>query len=612
MKRIEQLIFAQAERYPDRIAVECNGERLTYEQLRNNALLISRGLQNLGLQRGGAVVIFQDRSLETLPLVLGIWNAGGVVVPINPNTPVKLLEWMIQSSSPSIIVTEGALKDRTVSAVDTISSKPVILEAAASTNGTFSTVNGSHEAAALDHEQNDDDDACYIIFTSGSEGRPKGVCGSHRSLLHYLQWQAKEFSVTETDRFSQIAPLSFDFSLKEFLVPFISGASVCIADTNTVMNPRKFVEWAAEARLTVMCCVPTLLRSILELADDDLTRRAFQHVRSVLISGEMLRWEDVNTWRKRFGSSISLFNLYGPTESTVIKLCYPIPETRSPGSVNVPVGRPIDGTQVLVLEAGDRHCETGEIGEVVIVSDNLARGYVNSGVASNSFCRIDVNGDRKRAYRTGDLGRWLPSGDLELMGRKDRQVKIRGYRVELDELESVISEHPSLHDVAVVACTSANADDDGRALIGCYFSCNGSEVTEKEIREFARDRMLPQVLSLTQFSRLEKLPLTANGKVNRRELEALFEAGETRVAEPAQPVETPDVHQQILAMWLDLLTIESVDPEANFFELGGDSMLAIRLLRRLREELHPQINLGDVYEFPTVSQLSARVSQLSA
>jgi acyl carrier protein len=199
------------------------------------------------------------------------------------------------------------------------------------------------------------------------------------------------------------------------------------------------------------------------------------------------------------------------------------------------------------------------------------------------------------------------------MGRKDRQVKIRGYRVELDELESIISEHPDLQDVAVVTPASANyTDGDGKASIGCYYTCNGSEITEKQVRDFARDRLLPQVLSLTRFSRLDQMPLTANGKVNRRELAALFAASETLIVDPVQPVEPATVREQILAMWEELLTIEDVDNEANFFELGGDSMLAIRLLRRLREELHPEVKLGDVYEFPTISQLSDRVSQLIA
>lgn len=609
MNRIEQLIFDQADRNPEAIAVESNGERLTYGQLKSQALLISQGLRKLGLERGGAVIVFQDRSLEMFPLILGIWNAGGVVVPVNPNTPVKLLQWMIQSSSPSIIVTEGALKDRTVNAVASINSKhaPLILEDAAHSNGSFSKL----PAASFEYEHDEnDDDVCYIIFTSGSEGRPKGVRGSHRSLLHYLRWHAKEFSVTETDRFSQIAPLSFDFSLKEFLVPLICGGSVCIADANTVTNPRKFVEWAAAARITVMCCVPTLMRSILELPDHDFSARAFHHLRAALISGEMLRWEDVKTWRRRFGSSISLYNLYGPTESTVIKLFYPIPETRCPDSINVPVGRPISDTQVLVVDENGRLCENGDIGEVVIVSDWLARGYINGASADPAFYQVDQNGKSKRAYRTGDLGRWLSSGDLELTGRKDRQLKLCGFRVELDELESVIAEQPGLRDVAVV--TSPSASSANGALICCYFTCNGSDITEKQVREFARERLLPQVLSLTRFSRLEQLPLTANGKVNRLELATLFEATETRSADPVQSAGSTTVSQQILAMWEELLTVDHLDHEANFFELGGDSMLAIRLLRRLREELHPEINLGDVYDFPTVSQLSARVSQLIA
>jgi len=240
----------------------------------------------------------------------------------------------------------------------------------------------------------------------------------------------------------------------------------------------------------------------------------------------------------------------------------------------------------------------------------LKQGYIDRDATDRSFYQVDQNGESKRAYRTGDLGRWLSSGDLELMGRKDRQVKLRGFRIELDEIESVIAEHHGLRDVAVV--TSTSIDDDSTALIGCYFTCHGSDITEKQVREFARDRLLPQVLSLTRFSRLEQLPLTANGKVNRRELAALFESSETRSADAVQSAASTTVRRQILTMWEDLLTLEDVDEDINFFELGGDSMLAIRLLRRLREELHPEINLGDVYDFPTVSQLSARVSQLIA
>ncbi|HEY0727089.1 MAG TPA: AMP-binding protein, partial [Pyrinomonadaceae bacterium] len=305
MQRLEKLIFEQADRTPEAVAVEHNGARLTYRELKEQALEISRELQESGLLPGLSVAIFQDRSLATLPLMLGIWEAGGVVVPINPNTPPKMLETMIHDASPRIILMDATVKSQV----------PHFMN---NGNGRQPTV----------HQPDD----CYVIYTSGSEGRPKGVVGTHRSLIQYLSWQVKEFAVQGTDVFSQTAPLSFDFSLKELLVPLLCGASVCIADRNTVMDARKFVKWVHDSKITVMCCVPTLLRSILQLPDSQVDRETFEHLRSLLISGDMLRWDDVSGWRERFGNHVELFNLDGPTEVTVIKLFYRIPETRAFGS----------------------------------------------------------------------------------------------------------------------------------------------------------------------------------------------------------------------------------------------------------------------------------------
>ncbi len=603
MKRVESLIFSQANRTPDAVAVEHNGARLSYGELKSQALEISHALRNSGLRAGGTVGICQHRSLTTIPLLLGIWNAGGIAVPINPKTPLKMLEWVIKDSAPQIIITEAALK-------------PVILEAALSLNGnlpplvmTGAATNG-HSPARIPNdfiEPPDYHDDCYVIYTSGSEGRPKGVKGSHQSLIHYLRWQAKEFSVTETDRFSQTAPLSFDFSLKELLVPLICGARVCIAERTTVMDPARFLDWIHDSGITVMCCVPTLLRSLLRLPNDG---RALESMRAILISGDMLRWSDVSSWRERFGDAISLFNLYGPTESTVVKLFYPIPKTKCPDSVNVPVGKPIEGADVLIMGENGEPSGPGEIGEIVILSEWLARGYLyGEQMSHRPFCHVSYGGKQRRAYRTGDLGRWLSDGNLELLGRKDRQVKIRGYRIELDEIESVLSEHPGIRDVAaVVPATSNDIDVDGLATINCYFTASDLGVTEKEVRVFAQERLLPQVLSLIRFSRLEKLPLTVNRKIDRLKLESLPEPTEDRT--PHGPSLT--VQQRISGMWEELLAVDAIDVQANFFELGGDSMIAIRLLRRLREELHAEIRLVDVYEFPSIAELSDRVEQLLA
>ena len=606
MQRIEKLIFAQANRTPDDVAVEYKGARLNYRELKSQALEISQALKNSGLAIGETVGIFQHRSLTTLPLVLGIWDAGGVVVPINPAMPVKMLESVIQDSSPSVILAEPDLRPRIAQAIDNINliSSPQLVTGYPRSNG-----HSPHNRKFRQSARRVIKDNCYIIYTSGSEGRPKGVVGSHRSLIQYLRWQVKEFAVTKADRFSQTKPLSFDFSLKELFVPLLCGARVCIADTSTVMDARKFVEWVRESEITVMCCLPMLLRSILQLPSSPSDAELFRSVRALLISGDMLRWQDVSDWRERFGNLIPLFNLYGPTESTVIKLFYPIPDTQCPGSTNVPVGRPIPGADILVVGENGRPCATNEIGQVVILSDWIARGYLNDGPKSDGpFHRVQYQGRRRRAYRTGDLGRWLGDGNLELIGRKDRQVKIQGYRIELDEIESILSQHSDINDVSVVAANTANNfDADTAAVIACFFTTDQPSLTEKEVRSFAKERLLPPVLSLTQFRRLDKLPLTTNGKVDRHKLESLIDH-----ATQSSPDISLTVQQRVLAMWEELLALEDISPEANFFELGGDSMTAIRLLRKLREELHPEVKLDDVYGYPSISQLSNRVEQLLA
>ena len=604
MQRIEKLIFDQADRTPDAIAVEHNGARLTYRQLKTQALEISQELRKSGLKPRQTVAIFQQRSLATLPLMLAIWEAGGIVVPINPTTPAKMLETMIHDASPRIVLTDPSLKPGVAEAVSKVNlpSRPGVVAGDPRSNGNLRLSYEGFQNPLID------EDSCYVIYTSGSEGRPRGVVGSHQSLIHYLRWQAKEFAVNKADRFSQSAPLSFDFSLKELLVPLICGARVCIADRDTVMNARKFVEWAHESKITMMCCVPTLLRSILQLPGSPADADIFRFLRALLISGDMLRWEDVSGWRARFGSEVALFNLYGPTESTVIKLFYRIPETKTPESINVPVGRPIPDTEILIVDELDEPNEPGEIGEIVILSEWLARGYLND-QSNGRFCALEYHGLQRRAYRTGDLGRWLSDGNLELIGRKDRQVKIRGYRIELNEIESILSEHPGITDIAVVTNAS---DADGLAVIACFFTTEQPGLTEREVKSFAKDRLLPQVLSLTRFYRVDALPLMPNGKVDRLKLASSIAHHEepARVASSELSLVAPSVRERISAMWEELLAVEGINLEANFFELGGDSMTAIRLLRRLREELHPEVKLDDVYQFPSISQLSTRVEEL--
>lgn len=619
MERIEKLIFDQAERTPAAIAVEGNGARLSYLELRRQSMQVSRSLERLGLRPGRTVGIFQNRSPATIPLILGVWNAGGVIVPINSQAPVRMLERLIKNSSPQLIVTENSLKQRVVSAVNQIGadSVPILLTEELAAEGdageqAFTPSGAIPEGREGSLDSNGHEDIAYIIYTSGSEGLPKGIIGVHSGLIQYLRWQAEEFVVRETDRFSQIAPLSFDFSLKEIFVPLICGARVCMADRTIVIDPEKFLKWVGESKITVMCCVPTLVRSLLQTPVHSADDTAFQSLRHILISGDMLRWDDVSSWRKRFGAAVPLCNLYGPTESTVIKLFYPIPETRCMESMNVPVGRPISDADVLILDEHDQPCRPGQTGEIVILSEWIARGYINNDPSNaHSFRRFFHNGKLVRAYRTGDIGRFLKDGNVELIGRKDRQVKIRGYRIELNEIESALSEHPEVNDVAVVVPQrSGDAGEDGSQVIACYYTSDKDAITESEIREHARQRLLPHVLSLMQFIRLSEMPLSANSKVDRHALGSMGVRNTTGIVEQSRCGEALTVQQRILAIWRELLSLGSVDPESNFFEIGGDSMMAIRLLRKLREEFQSEIALADVYKYPSISQLSERLNQL--
>jgi acyl-coenzyme A synthetase/AMP-(fatty) acid ligase len=247
-------------------------------------------------------------------------------------------------------------------------------------------------------------------------------------------------------------------------------------------------------------------------------------LRALLIFGDNLRWNDVSGWRERFGNDVALFNLYGPTESTIIKLFYPIPETRATGSTNVPVGRPIENADVLVVDENDRVCAAGGLGQIVILSPWLARGYLDRELSAQPFCTVEYKGHHRRAYRSDDMGRWLIDGNLELVGRRDRQVKIQGFGIELNEIESILSEHPAITDVAVV--TSNRLDENEPTRIACYFTTEDPTLTAKELRSFANERLAPQVLSLTRFRQLDKLPLSANGIVDREKLVSLIEANE--------------------------------------------------------------------------------------
>jgi amino acid adenylation domain-containing protein len=596
MPRVEALIFEQARLRPEAPAVADEETTLTYAALADRARAIGAVLRGQGVGDAATVGVWLERNAGAVAAFLGVWDAGGVVVPLSLDAPPSVLEQIVGDAGIRTLVTTADLLDSDRAAVAALQRLcPTMLVI-----GPDGGVAAPAFPAGPPPVRGGQGDACYIYYTSGSRGRPKGVEGLHRSLVQYLDWQAREFAVTPEDRFSQVAPLTFDFCLKEIFVPLIRGASVHLASAAIVRDPERLLAWIGEHRITTLCCVPSLFRPLTRSAEcrPELLERALASLRLLLISGDLLRWEDVRNWRGVAGDRPPLVNLYGPTESTVIKLFYRIPPQPPPDARSVPVGRPIDGAEVLICDERGTPCPDGETGEIVIVSDWIARGYRGGGSGSTpAFTTVRHNGALVRAYRSGDLGRRLADGNVEISGRGDRQVKVRGHRVELDGIEAVLAEAAGIDDLAVVTTGAGDA-----RAITCFYT--GETADPAALRAHAAERMLPHAVP-ARFVRLAALPLSTNGKVDRLALaEGRYPAPESeRGARALTALET-----QVLALWRKVLEVEQIGVDDNFFDVGGNSISAITLLNGLRHEIHPEIDLTDVFEHPTVAAFCAQLA----
>lgn len=603
MKRVDQLIIETAQRVPENIAVVTGKRHMTYSELVERSQQISAMLSISGLQPDDIVAVYTDKSIDSIALMVGVWLAQGIITSIDPTAPPVILEAIISDATPRIILTSHDFVSRVVEAVNHIAEDvPIIMLITPDAHPCLKLYDNSTPLPNNTAPQRDSEkltDNCYISYTSGSEGPPKGIEGLHSSLAQYLLWQARAFDVTENDRFSQVAPLSFDFSLKEIFVPLICGASVCLIPHEVTRNPEELVRYIREQGITTWCCVPTMLRMVYENSREVVNDGAsiFPKLRLIMISGDVLRWEDVHRWRAKFGRIIPLVTLYGPTESTVIKLFYRIPDDQFPETQSVPVGQPIDDAAVLIVDEMGQPCQEGEVGQITLLSNWIAKGYHNPNLTkADAFSTIWHHGKLVRLYRTGDLGRLLEDGNVEFMGRRDRQLKIHGHRLELDAVEAILAGHPEVEDVGVVITGS----DDAITMF-CYFTAKAQSFTEIELRRYSEEHMLPYMVP-RHFMRLDIMPLSSNGKIDRKGLREL--AQDIHVIKgPKMVTKETTLEECVLDMWCEILDVETIQTRDNFYDLGGTSMLEIRLFKRLREEICPQLTMNELFHCANFGEL---------
>ncbi|HEU4558056.1 MAG TPA: amino acid adenylation domain-containing protein [Longimicrobium sp.] len=583
----------QAARTPAAVAVTYEGTPLTYAELDTRANRLAHHLVSLGAAPGDLVGLCVERSLETVIGILAILKAGAAYLPLDPAYPDERIAHMLEDSGTRIVITTSDLQPRV--AGDDV--KRVVLD---------------HDAAEIDAHPSEAPRVevqpaalAYVIYTSGSTGRPKGVQVTHANVVRLFTATDAWFGFGADDVWTLFHSYAFDFSVWEIWGALLYGGRLVIVPFYVSRNPEAFYELVATERVTVLNQTPSAFRQLMR-ADEDAVRGGAARdlaLRAVIFGGEALDPASLRGWVERRGDDLPvLVNMYGITETTVHVTYRVIRRADVMAGSASPIGVPIPDLSVQVLDRRGRMVPVGVVGEMYVGGAGVARGYLNRPELTAQRFVPDPAGDPNgRLYRSGDLARWLPDGGLEFFGRADDQVKVRGFRIELGEIESVLLEHSQVREAVVLARGSG----DEKRLVAWIVSANGDAPATAELRAHLGAH-LPDYMVPSAFVAMDALPLTRNGKVDRR---ALPKPDLASSAAEYVPPRTP-TEVALAEIWAALLGAERVGAEDGFFVLGGHSLLATRVLSRVREAFGVELPLRAVFESPTLSALAAEIDRL--
>ncbi|MEJ2735565.1 MAG: amino acid adenylation domain-containing protein [Anaerolineae bacterium] len=581
---LHQLFERQSERTPDAVAVSFEGNALTYQTLNQRANQLAHHLQGLGVGPDVLVGVHMERSLEMVIALYGILKAGGAYVPLDPEYPPERVAFMLEDTEVPVLLTQEHLVD----SLPEHGARVICLDSDWETIARESTDSPSSGVTA--------DNLAYVIYTSGSTGRPKGVMNSHRGISNRLLWMQDMYQLTEADRVLQKTPFSFDVSVWEFFWPLLVGARLVVARPRGHMDSTYLVRTIVQQRITTMHFVPSMLQIFLE--DPEVER--CHSLRRVICSGEALPYDLQERFFARLGAD--LHNLYGPTEAAVDVSHW---RCRQESNLRtVPIGRPVANTQLYVLDRRMQPVPIGVGGELHIGGVQVARGYLNRPeLTASKFVPDPFNDDpQARLYKTGDVVRYLPDGNLEFLGRLDFQVKVRGFRIELGEIEAVMGQHPAVRETVVVAREETPGD---KRLVAYVVPGRDSAPRISELREYLQEK-LPEYMVPAAFVLQEALPLTPSGKVDRRNLPA---PEWERQSEKDYVAPQKELEKTIAGIWQQLLQLERVGIDDSFFELGGHSLLIVQAHRQLSDLTDRELSITDMFRYPTIRTLSEYLSQ---
>jgi amino acid adenylation domain-containing protein/thioester reductase-like protein len=583
---LHRLIEEQVSRTPEAVALVYHGERLTYRELNCRANRLARHLRTLGVGPDVLVPLWVERSVEMVVGLLAALKAGGAYVPLDPELPAERLAFLLDDLAAPVVLTQAHLAG--------------VLPA-----GRRAALRLDADAARWTHEPETDSDPittpdglAYVIYTSGSTGQPKGCMNTHRGIVNRLLWMQDQYRLSATDRVLQKTPYGFDVSVWEFFWPLLAGARLVIARPGGHKDADYLVRFIADQRVSVVHFVPSMLQVFLQA--EGLHRCG--SLRHVICSGEALSWDLQEQFFQTFAAA--LHNLYGPTEAAVDVTSWACDRT-DPRKV-VPIGRPISNTSIYVLDADRQPLPVGVPGELHVGGVGLARGYWRRPELTAEKFIPDPFHRGGRLYKTGDLARYLADGAVEFLGRLDHQVKVRGFRIELGEIEATLIQHPSVREAVVLARTET-----GPPKLVAYIvpPAGAAAPSTSELRAFLA-RRLPDYMVPAAFVALETMPLSANGKVDRKALPAPSTDRPDLAAEYLPP-STP-TERKLAAIWADVLRLQRVGARDGFFELGGHSLLATQVVSRVRTEFGVELPLRTLFESNTLADFAAAVDEQAA
>jgi tyrocidine synthetase-3 len=591
-KLIHTVIEERVKQYPTLTAVEGYGMRLTYTELNSYANQLAHTLIASGVTAETPVGVYASGGPLQVICLLAVFKTSGMYIPMSPDQAINRLKQVISETGMSIIVTTAEHQSSLQQLLQENVTVIVI-----DNDLPFRINNSSTDLKDSDPGQDwPADSKAYVFYTSGSTGKSKGIVGSHIALSHYIHWHKKEWAVEAGFRISQLAPMTFDASLKDILTALASGATLCMPENSIKNNPARLIEWLQSSNITMLQTVPSIFRIITAaLIDRPIP---LPGLRFIVLAGERLYGRDVTLWKEAHGTSARLSNLYGLTETTILKTYYHIPHWDwQPGEV-IPVGFPISNTLIAVINKNNI-CEDGEMGEVYIKSPFISKGYLDTSLNEHFLVQNPLVKDAQDlVWRTGDFGRYRSDSSLEILGRRDEQIKINGVRIELEQVRTAILQQEGITRTELVVHTT---DEVMQELI-CYYI--GIRYTADQLRAALGKDLNPAMLP-SYYVWMESFPLNMNGKVDIKALpkpeEILLQS---RYSAPRAGIE-----QEIALLWQQVLGIGRIGRDDNFFNIGGSSLKAIQLISKIYKNLDVQLTIAEFFANPVLSKLSALIGK---